>query len=124
MIVNAGGRQIDHHHAGFRIALEMRRIFERGGNDAGRQAKFGVVGRGQRAIGKRHGEIGAGAIGLERCQGGREAGREGRDLGRRRAGEELRDAVLDEEGRHRRAVIEPRHEVPELVFTALERLFR
>ena len=44
--VDAGGRQVDHHHAGFRIALEMRRVLEAGRGDAGRQAERRVVGGG------------------------------------------------------------------------------
>src|SRR5262249_53284778 len=35
VIVDAGGRQIDHHHAGLGIALEVAGVFETGGADAG-----------------------------------------------------------------------------------------
>src|SRR4051794_11685563 len=36
--VDAGGRQIDHHHACLGIALEVRRVFQAGRADAGGQA--------------------------------------------------------------------------------------
>ncbi|NRP23209.1 hypothetical protein LPJGGPFB_06479 [Ensifer adhaerens] len=48
--IDAGGRQVDHHHAGLGIALEMRRVFQAGGGDARRQAERRVVGNGKRLV--------------------------------------------------------------------------
>ena len=50
MIIDACGRQVDHHHAGFGIALEMGGIFEARGADARRQTEFGVIGQSQRFL--------------------------------------------------------------------------
>src|SRR3954469_20384543 len=41
--VDAGGRHVDHHHPRFGIALEMRRVFERGRDDTGRKTELGIV---------------------------------------------------------------------------------
>jgi hypothetical protein len=42
MIVDAGGRQIDHHHSGFGIALEVARVFEARGA-VPEVSPFGIV---------------------------------------------------------------------------------
>src|SRR5690606_34194976 len=48
--IDARRRHVDHHHAGLGIALEMRGMLERGGDDTGRQAELGVVGGRQRLL--------------------------------------------------------------------------
>src|SRR5215831_5191981 len=50
VIVDSGGRQIDHHHACLRVALEVRCVLERGGDDSCRQSEFGVVGERERLV--------------------------------------------------------------------------
>src|SRR3954469_21835415 len=50
VIVDAGGRQIDHHHAGLAVALVVRGVFQAGGADAGGEAELGVVGDRQRLV--------------------------------------------------------------------------
>src|SRR6185503_3191199 len=34
VVVDASGRQVDHHHAGLGAALEVARVLQRGGDDA------------------------------------------------------------------------------------------
>src|SRR5882757_7724215 len=50
VIVDAGGRQIDHHHAGLAVALVVRGVFQAGGADAGGETELGVVGDRQRLV--------------------------------------------------------------------------
>src|SRR3569832_1802114 len=50
VVVHARRRQVDHHYAGLRIPLEVRRVFQRRRRDAGRQAELGVVGERQRLV--------------------------------------------------------------------------
>src|SRR5438552_18334669 len=50
MIVDAGRRKIDHHHAGSRSLSEVAGMFERAGTDARREAEDRVVGDRQRLI--------------------------------------------------------------------------
>ena len=47
MVIDARGRQVDHHHACLGVALEVIGVFQRGGADACRQTELGVVGHGQ-----------------------------------------------------------------------------
>ncbi|TWA49151.1 hypothetical protein FB005_101545 [Sinorhizobium medicae] len=42
--------QVEHHHAGLGIALEVRRVFQAGGGDTRRQTEGRVIGDGQRFI--------------------------------------------------------------------------
>src|SRR5262245_19616857 len=44
VVIDPGGRQVHHHHAGLGVALEMARVFEAGRADARRQSEIGVVG--------------------------------------------------------------------------------
>src|SRR6185369_5888565 len=44
VVVDPGGRQVDHHHAGLAAALEMRGVLQRCGHDAGGKTEVGVVG--------------------------------------------------------------------------------
>ena len=50
VVVDARRRQVDHHHAGLAVALEVRRVFQARRADAGRQAELGVVGDRQRLV--------------------------------------------------------------------------
>src|SRR5262249_10871830 len=50
VIVDAGGGQVDHHHAGLRVALEVRRVRERSGADAGGKSEGRVVGERERLL--------------------------------------------------------------------------
>src|SRR5690606_20299099 len=47
VVIDARGRQVDHHHACLGVALEVIGVFQRGGADACRQTELGVVGHGQ-----------------------------------------------------------------------------
>src|SRR3546814_18303883 len=44
MIVDSGGRQVDHDHPGADVAAEMARVLERGRSDPRRQAEITLVG--------------------------------------------------------------------------------
>src|SRR5690606_36664711 len=47
VIVDAGGRQVDHGHARLGAALEVAGVFQRLSDDARRQAELGAIGDGQ-----------------------------------------------------------------------------
>src|SRR3546814_3228882 len=48
MIVDSGGRQVDHDHPGADVAAEMARVLERGRDDPRRQAEIALVGERER----------------------------------------------------------------------------
>src|SRR6516164_8132012 len=50
MVVDPGGGQVDHHHAGLGIALEVGGVFEAGRADARSQAEWRVVGDRERLV--------------------------------------------------------------------------
>src|SRR4051812_6212550 len=50
VVVHAGGRQVHHDHARGGIALEVLRVFERRGGDAGGESESGVVRHGERFV--------------------------------------------------------------------------
>src|SRR5271157_3955730 len=50
VVIDARRRQVDHDHAGFGVALEMRRALEASRADAGAEAELGVVGDRERVV--------------------------------------------------------------------------
>jgi hypothetical protein len=50
VIVDAGGGQVDHHHAGLAVALEVVGVFQARRADARREAEIGVVGEVERLV--------------------------------------------------------------------------
>jgi len=50
MVVDPGGRQVDHHETRLRVALEIARVLQRSGADAPGQAERAVVGDRKRLL--------------------------------------------------------------------------